>query len=85
MEGLKLQSKSSRVFRSRKSATLVWRSIMPLLADIEFVLADQFEELGVAQPIGGGFLQAHVQGLEQAGEAELFQGGLEGVHSGVGG
>ena len=46
----------------------------PLLADIDFVLADQFQELGMAQPVGDGFLQAHVQGLQQAGEAELFQG-----------
>jgi hypothetical protein len=45
---------------------------LPLLADVEFVLTDEFEELGVAQPIGGGFLQAHVQRLAQAGEAELF-------------
>ena len=51
---------------------------LPLLADIEFVLADEFEELGMAQTIGGGFLQAHIKGLAQAGEAELFQGGLQG-------
>ena len=53
---------------------------MPLLADIEFVLADQFQELGMAQPVGGGFLQAHVQGLQQAGEAELFQGVFKCAH-----
>ena len=46
----------------------------PLLADIDFVLADQFQELGMAKPVGDGFLQAHVQGLQQTGEAELFQG-----------
>ena len=43
-----------------------------LLADVEFVLTDEFEELGVAETIGGGFLQAHVERLDQAGEAELF-------------
>ena len=53
---------------------------LPLLPDVEFVLADEFEELGMAQTIGGGFLQAHVQRLDQAGEAELFQGGGR-VHS----
>jgi hypothetical protein len=53
---------------------------LPLLPDVEFVLADEFEELGMAESVGGGFLQPHVQRLEQAGEAELFQGGLEGVH-----
>ena len=46
----------------------------PLLADIDFVLADQFQELGMAKPVGDRFLQAHVQGLQQTGEAELFQG-----------
>jgi hypothetical protein len=46
----------------------------PLLADIDFVLADQFQELGMAQAVGGRFLQANVQSLQQTGEAELFQG-----------
>ena len=50
-----------------------------LLPDVQFVLTDEFEELGMAQTIGGGFLQAHVQGLAEAGETELFQGGGEGV------
>ena len=53
---------------------------LPLLPDVELVLADEFEELSMAQTIGGGFLQAHVQRLAQAGEAELFQCGLEGIH-----
>jgi len=48
-----------------------------LLADIHFVLKDEFQELGVGQTIGGGFLQAHTQGLAQAGEAELFEGRFE--------
>ena len=45
-----------------------------LLADIDFVLADQFQELGMAQPVGDRFLEPHVQGLQRTGEAELFQG-----------
>ena len=56
---------------------------LPLLPDVEFVLTDEFEELGVAQAIGGGFLQPHVQGLDQAGETELFECGLEGSHVGL--
>jgi hypothetical protein len=32
-------------------------------ADIHFVLRDGFQELGVGQTIGGGFLQPHTQGL----------------------
>jgi hypothetical protein len=31
---------------------------LALLADVEFVLKDEFQELGVGQTIGGGFLQA---------------------------
>ncbi len=53
---------------------------LPLLPDIEFILIDQFEELGMAQTIGRGFLQAHVQRLDQTGETELFQCGLDGIH-----
>jgi hypothetical protein len=45
-----------------------------LLPDIHFVLKDEFQELGMGQTVGGGFLQAHTQGLAQAGEAELFEG-----------
>ena len=55
-----------------------------LVAHVEFVLQDQFEELAVAQAGGGGFLQAHAQALEQAGEAQLTEGGIELAH-GVGG
>ena len=55
-----------------------------MVAHVEFVLKDQFQELAVAQTAGGGFLQAHVEALQQAGEAELAEGGLELGH-GVGG
>ena len=51
----------------------------PLLAHVDFVLVDQFQELGVAKPVGDGFLQ-YVQGLHQAGKSELFQRGLQGAH-----
>ena len=43
-------------------------------------LKEEFEELGVAEAAGGRFLQAHVEGLGQAGETELAQGGLELSH-----
>jgi hypothetical protein len=42
------------------------------LAHVEFVLEDQFEELAVAQAIGGGFLQPHGQALAQTGQAQLL-------------
>jgi hypothetical protein len=48
-----------------------------LLADIHFVLKDEFQELGMGQAIGGGFLQAHTQSLAQAKEAEFFEGRFE--------
>jgi hypothetical protein len=50
---------------------------LTLLPDVEFVLQDEFQKLGVAQTVGGGFLEPDAQGLAQAGEAEFFQGGLE--------
>jgi hypothetical protein len=56
-----------------------------LLADIQFVLKDEFQTLGMAQTVGGGFLKPDAQGLAQTGETELFQGGFEvgGIHGDV--
>ena len=50
---------------------------LSLVADVEFILEDQFEELGVAEAVGGGFLEAHRQAEAQAGEAQGFEGGVE--------
>ena len=50
---------------------------LALLADIEFVLQDEFQKLGVAQTVGGGFLKPDAQSLAQTGETEFFQGGFE--------
>jgi hypothetical protein len=44
----------------------------PLAAHRQFILANEFQELGVAESIGGGFLQTHGQGFDQAGLAQLF-------------
>ena len=44
-----------------------------LLAQVEFVLEDEGQELGVGEPAGGGLLQAHVEGGRQAGEPQLFE------------
>ena len=57
----------------------------PLVAHVEFVLEDEFQELTVAQPTGGGFLQTHVEGLGQAGETQLSEGALELGHGVWGG
>src|SRR5437867_789748 len=50
---------------------------LALLADVEFVLKDEFQKLSMAQAVGGGLLETHAQGLGQAGEAELFECGFE--------
>ena len=47
------------------------------MTHVEFVLQYEFEELRMAEATRGGFLQTHVEGLGQAGEAELAQGSLE--------
>jgi len=44
----------------------------PLLAHINLILADEFQELGVTKPVGNCFLQSHVQGLHQTGEPACF-------------
>ena len=50
------------------------------MAHVEFVLEEEFKELAVAQAARGGFLQAHDQGLQETGEAQLTEGGLELAH-----
>ena len=51
---------------------------LALGAHVEFVLEDEFEELLVGEVVTAGFLEAHFEGLEQSGEAQLpgllFQG-----------
>jgi len=39
----------------------------------EFILQDQFQELGVRQPVGRRFLQTHVEALGQAAQTESLQ------------
>ena len=58
---------------------------LALVAHVEFILQDEFEELAVAQPAGGRFGQAHVEGLGQAREAQLTQSALELGHEVCGG
>ena len=42
---------------------------LPLLADQQFILNDQLQELGVAELVAGRFLETHVQRLGQSREA----------------
>jgi hypothetical protein len=54
-----------------------------LLADVELVLEDELEELGVAEAIGGGLLEADGQIGAEAGKAQLAEGGVDlGGHEG---
>jgi len=57
-----------------------------LLPQVEFVLENEGQKLGMGEPAGGGFLQAHPEGGRQAGKPELFerQFELRVVHSGKG-
>ena len=47
---------------------------LPLVAHQQLILQDQFQELGVAELVAGGFLQPHVQGFGQAREPQLRAG-----------
>lgn len=46
-------------------------------AQVEFVLQDERQKLGVREPAGGGFLQAHVERGRQAGKPQLLEGQCE--------
>jgi len=45
----------------------------------EFVVEDQLQELAMIQMIGGGLVQAHLQGGQQAGQAKLLEQVLQGI------
>ena len=45
----------------------------PILADGQFILQDQFQELHVGEAVAGGFLQPHLQRLQQPGEPQLLE------------
>src|SRR5690242_295973 len=80
IDGLKLQSKSSSVFKATEISGFGATFHLALLPDIQFVLTDQFQELRVTKPVSDRLLQPHVQGLDQAGEPELFQGAFKSAH-----
>jgi len=51
----------------------------PVLPDRQFILQDQFQELGVGEVVAGGLLQPDLQRLRQPREPELLEGGVHGV------
>jgi len=53
---------------------------LALLPDMDLVLQDEFQKLGVTEPVGGGFLKPDAQGLAQAGEAEFLSGWFRDWH-----
>jgi hypothetical protein len=46
---------------------------LALLAYVHLVLQEDFEELGVAEAIAGGFLEPHPEGGGETGEPELSE------------
>jgi hypothetical protein len=46
---------------------------LSLVTDVELILEDEFEELGVGELVGGSFLQSGWEALAEAGEAEFFE------------
>jgi len=50
---------------------------MTLAADVDLVLEDELQELGMAESVGGRLLQADGERGAEAGEAQLAQGGVE--------
>ena len=74
IDGLNDQSKSSRVFSSRNDAALTRRPHLPVATHRQFVLQDQFQELGVVQAVAGRLVQTDLQAVEQPRQAQLLQG-----------
>ena len=45
----------------------------------EFILEDQLQELAMVKMIGGGLVQTHLQGGQQAGQAKLLEQVLQSI------
>ena len=55
-----------------------------LLAHVDFILEDQFQELGVREPVGFGFLQTQLQAVKQPRKSQIAGMLFEGVDHGGG-
>jgi hypothetical protein len=55
---------------------------MALLSDVELVLKDELQKLGMAETVGGGLLEADRQVGAEAGQAQLTQRGIDLGHGG---
>ena len=49
---------------------------LPFIANGQFILEDQLQELGMREPIGHGFFQSDLQGLAEPREAQFSQSTL---------
>ena len=72
--GVKAPVEVLQTFRMPEGSRLGASPELSLVTDVEFVLKDEFEELGVGELVGGSFLQPGWQTLAEAGEAEFFEG-----------
>jgi hypothetical protein len=69
IEGLNCQSKSSSVLSFRKLGGLQVPLHLAVLADQQFILQDQLQELRRGQAVAGGFLETHLQRRKHAGQS----------------
>ena len=83
IDGLNDQSNSSSGFSSRNCGRFHATVDQPLVAHQQFVLQDEFQELGMAELMAGGLLQTHVQGFGQPREAKLSQRTLQAIIHGL--
>src|SRR5271166_4675810 len=86
MLGLKLKSKFSREARFPEIGGLAAPRKDALVTYVDFVLQEEFEELGIGESIGFGFLQAQFQAVKQSGKMQVLDVLFESVshHFGMG-
>jgi hypothetical protein len=72
--GVKTSVEVLQTFRMTEGSRLGASPELSLVTDVELILEDEFEELGVGELIGDSFLQPGRQNLAEAGEAEFFEG-----------
>jgi hypothetical protein len=71
--GVKAPVEVLQTFRMPEGSRLGASPKLSLVTDVELILEDEFEELGVGELVGGSFLQSGWEALAEAGEAEFFE------------
>ena len=77
IDGLNAKSNSSRVLEFPEAGGLDAAGDQPLVANEQFILQQQLQELDVGKLVAGGLLQAHVQRSGQARQSQPGQSGLQ--------